>query len=60
MNPKPFLWLITAILLVLVDRAETQQPVKVAKIGWLGARSASAPAPVLALFRRELRALGYV
>lgn len=38
--------------------AQAQQPTKVLKIGWLGARSASAPAREL--FVRELRALGYV
>jgi ABC-type uncharacterized transport system substrate-binding protein len=38
--------------------AQAQQPAKVPKIGWLGARSASAPAREL--FVRELRALGYV
>jgi putative ABC transport system substrate-binding protein len=48
------------MLLALSFPAGAQQPAKVAKIGWLGARSASAPAPVLALFRRELLALGYV
>jgi putative ABC transport system substrate-binding protein len=40
--------------------AEAQRLAKVAKIGWLSDRSASAPAPVLALFRRELHALGYI
>ena len=40
--------------------AEAQPQAKVAKIGWLSDRSASAPAPVLALFRRELHALGYI
>ena len=38
--------------------AQAQQQAKVPKIGWLGARSASAPA--FGWFRRELRALGYV
>ncbi|HEV8342378.1 MAG TPA: ABC transporter substrate-binding protein, partial [Candidatus Binatia bacterium] len=38
--------------------AEAQQQAKVPKIGWLGARSASAPAREV--FARELRALGYV
>jgi len=40
--------------------AAAEPQTKVSKIGWLSDRSASAPAPVLALFRRELRALGYV
>jgi putative ABC transport system substrate-binding protein len=38
--------------------AGAQQPAKVAKIGWLGARSALAPAREV--FVRELGALGYV
>jgi putative tryptophan/tyrosine transport system substrate-binding protein len=53
--------LIAVVLLVLGVTAEAQQQAKVAKIGWLSDRSASDPAgPALALFRRELRALGYV
>ena len=48
------------MLFALCGSAEAQQQAKVAKIGWLASRSASAPAPVLALFQRELRALGYV
>ncbi|HEV8342189.1 MAG TPA: ABC transporter substrate-binding protein [Candidatus Binatia bacterium] len=38
--------------------AQAQQQAKIPKIGWLGARSASAPA--CEVFARELRALGYV
>jgi putative ABC transport system substrate-binding protein len=38
--------------------AQAQQQAKIPKIGWLGARSASAPAREV--FARELRALGYV
>jgi putative ABC transport system substrate-binding protein len=49
--------LVTVTLLATVPLAEGQQT-KVPKIGWLGARSASAPAREL--FVRELRALGYV
>jgi len=49
-----------SLLLALSFPAEAQQQGKVFKVGWLATRSASAPAPVLALFRRELRALGYV
>jgi putative tryptophan/tyrosine transport system substrate-binding protein len=48
------------VLLAVAIIAEAQPQAKVPKIGWLSDRSASAPAPVLALFRRELRALGYV
>jgi len=39
--------------------AQAQQQAKVAKIGWLGFRSAS-QAPGAEVFRREFRALGYV
>jgi putative tryptophan/tyrosine transport system substrate-binding protein len=49
--------LVTIALLVTVPLAEGQQT-KVPKIGWLGARSASAPARES--FERELRVLGYV
>jgi putative ABC transport system substrate-binding protein len=52
--------LVAVVLLAVAVIAEAQQQAKVAKIGWLGDRSASDPAPVLALFRRELRGLGYV
>jgi putative ABC transport system substrate-binding protein len=56
---------VTSLLFVVVLFAvavitEAQQQTKVAKIGWLSDRSASDPAPALVLFRRELRALGYV
>jgi putative tryptophan/tyrosine transport system substrate-binding protein len=52
--------LFVVVLLLVAVIAKAEQQAKVATIGWLGDRSASAPAPVLALFRRELRALGYV
>jgi putative tryptophan/tyrosine transport system substrate-binding protein len=60
MSGKIFVWLLVTVLLTAAPPAEVQPQAKVAKIGWLSDRSASAPAPVLALFRRELRALGYV
>jgi putative ABC transport system substrate-binding protein len=50
-------FLLTITFLATGPLAEAQQT-KVTKIGWLGARSASAPAREL--FGRELRALGYV
>jgi putative ABC transport system substrate-binding protein len=53
--------LFVVVLLAVTDIAEAQPQAKVAKIGWLSDRSTSDPAgPALALFRRELRALGYV
>src|SRR5215472_11580876 len=56
MNPKLFLWLLTVILFVSIHRAEAQQAT-LPKIGWLGARSASAP--TREVFRREIRSFGY-
>jgi ABC-type uncharacterized transport system substrate-binding protein len=50
--------LVAVILLAVAVIAEAQQQGKLPIIGWLGARSASAPAREL--FRRELRSLGYV
>jgi putative ABC transport system substrate-binding protein len=58
MNQKIFALALGALLFALCFPAEAQQQVKVPKIGWLGARSASAPAREV--FARELRALGYV
>jgi putative ABC transport system substrate-binding protein len=51
-------WLV-ALALAPFHLAEAQQQAKVAKIGWLGFRSAS-QAPGTEVFRREFRALGYV
>src|SRR6478672_12212382 len=56
MNPKLF-WLITAILLVSIHRAEAQRPTKqMARIGYLASTGSAAPDA----FRRGLRDLGYV
>jgi len=60
MTKKIILLALCSLLLTLSFPTQAQRQAKVAKIGWFGSRSASAPAPVLALFRRELRALGYV
>jgi len=51
-------WLV-ALALAPFHLAEAQQQAKVAKIGWLGFRSAS-QAPGTEVFRRELLKLGYV
>ena len=40
--------------------AEAQQPAKVAKIGYLGIRSAADQSAGFESFRREIRALGYI
>jgi putative ABC transport system substrate-binding protein len=50
--------LLVGLVLASVHSADAQQQTKVPKIGWLGARSALAPARDV--FERELRALGYI
>ena len=55
MNPKLFLWLLTALLTFPIHRAEAQQPEKIRWIGYLTG-SGSAPHQV---FVQALRALGY-
>jgi ABC-type uncharacterized transport system substrate-binding protein len=57
MNPKVF-WLITAIFLFPIHRAEAQQR-KLPTIGWLAVRPASA-AFAIQSFQREFRKLGYI
>jgi putative ABC transport system substrate-binding protein len=60
MNPKVF-WLITAILLAFIHRAEAQQPTKIPRIGYLTvANSSSAFSTRFDAFRQGLRGLGYV
>ena len=59
MNPKLF-WLITAILLVSIHRAEAQQPSKVPRIGLVPvAGDTNAPTRLVEAFRQGLRELGY-
>jgi putative ABC transport system substrate-binding protein len=58
MKKRISICLLVTILLATVSSAKAQQQAKVPKIGWLGARSASAPAREV--FARELRALGYL
>jgi putative ABC transport system substrate-binding protein len=57
-NVFVFICLLLTVFLLTSSFAEAQQQAKIPKIGWLGARSASAPAREV--FARELRALGYV
>ena len=57
MPRKTIVVLLIGLVLALARFADAQQQAKVTKIGWLGARSASAPAREV--FARELRALGY-
>src|SRR5215472_16789646 len=56
MNPKLFLWLLTAILLAFFHRAEAQQP---EKIHWIGYLTGSGSTPNQA-FVQGMRDLGYV
>jgi putative tryptophan/tyrosine transport system substrate-binding protein len=55
---KAFLSSLVALTLAFIGLSWAQQQANVPKIGWLGARSASAIGPEL--FRKELRALGHV
>jgi len=57
MNPKLFLWLITAILLVSIHRAEAQQPQKTPRIGYL--TILAGPSDRDAAFRRGLNDEGF-
>jgi len=63
MNPKLF-WLITAILLAFLHRAEAQQLTQVPTIGYLSSGQASGPVSSIPerreAFREGLRELGYV
>ena len=52
--------ILSVMLLALSVAAHAQQQAKIAKIGWLGAGSGGRSGTGRELFRRELRALGYV
>src|SRR4030095_11335906 len=58
MGIKAIVLLLVGLVLPSVRLAEAQQPGKIAKIAWLGARSASASGREL--LNRELHVLGYV
>ena len=60
MNPKLFLWLLTAILLAFFHRAEAQQIAKVPGIGFLSGQSPSNSPARREAFQQGLRELGYV
>jgi len=60
MNPKPLFWLLTAILLVCMHRAEAEQRAKPPKIGWLDSGPTVRGTRLGELFLRRLRELGYV
>jgi putative tryptophan/tyrosine transport system substrate-binding protein len=53
-------FLLIASILASIHFAEAQQPMRVARIGWLTAAPHSAMAPRTEAFRRGLRELGYV
>ena len=54
-------WLtLCTMLFALGVQAQTQQPAKIHRIGWLAAGSASGVAPLTDAFRQGLRQLGYV
>src|ERR1043166_2319918 len=54
-----FAILVGALLLALCLPAQAQQA-KIAKIGWLGFRSASDPSPGREALKKEFRRLGYL
>jgi len=58
MNPKHFLWLLTAFLLVYTALTIAQQPKKVPRIGYLSLRSGAGDIDLA--FRQGLRDLGYI
>jgi putative ABC transport system substrate-binding protein len=60
MNPKLFLWLLTAILLALLHQAEAQQPTKIPRIGVLVTSSPSQNSQRIEGFRYGLRELRYL
>ena len=59
MNRKLY-WLLAAILLVFIHRAEAQQPKKLPRIGYLVGASLSSNKARIEAFRQGLRELGYV
>jgi hypothetical protein len=60
MNRKLVWLLLTAILLVCINRADAQQPTKVARLGFLSGVSPSTNPARAEAFRQGLRELGYV
>src|SRR5262245_50671689 len=60
MTIKPIIVLRVGLVLASVQPAEAQQSGKVARIGFLDARTASGSAGLLEAFRQELRKLGWI
>ena len=60
MNPKLFLWLLTAILLISINLAEAQQQKKISRIGVLDFATPEVTSIRNEAFRQGLRDLGYI
>ena len=60
MTKKILVWLLAIFFLATVSPAESQQPKKIAKIGYLLPSTPAAAAHLLEAFRQGLRELGYV
>lgn len=58
MNPKLFLWLLTAILLISINLAEAQQQKKISRIGVLDFATPEVTSIRNEAFRQGLRDLG--
>ena len=56
---RNFTWLLTAVLVGCIHRAEAQQPKKIPVIGYISSNSRSSPGPLLGAFRQALSDLGY-
>ena len=60
MNSKSLFWLLTTVLLITVSIAESQQPTKIPRVGYLATISLSIIPARIEAFRQGLRELGYV
>jgi putative ABC transport system substrate-binding protein len=56
---KRLAWLLAVLFLASVHPAKAQQPSKIPRIGYLGAFTPSASAPLIEAFRQGLRDVGY-
>ncbi|HSE87901.1 MAG TPA: ABC transporter substrate binding protein [Candidatus Binatia bacterium] len=60
MKPRISLWLMAAIFLATVSRAQAQQPGKIPRIGFLDSSTPSGMAVLIDAFRQELNKLGWI
>ena len=60
MKKKISLLTLCAMLVVLCEAAEAQQPTKVLRIGFLDSSTASGSAVLVEAFRQEIRKLGWI